>query len=202
EIAERTQGKPLSKRPRVAMGAATPMARPFTPIISIHGADGLGDLAQYSNEDGSPRYMRPKVLPDPAIAVDVILEAAERYGSELSIVTIGPLTNLAYACQRNVAVLGNVKQIVVMGGAVTVPGNVMPLSEFNIHCDPEAAAVVFDSGLPLTLVPLDATHQAILTSEVLEREVKARPSVQSQFVWDCTRLYADFYRKADQMDGF
>jgi purine nucleosidase len=140
-------------RPLVAAGAASPLARALTTATRYHGEDGLGDLPDW-----------PEVEPLPASpgAVSVIVEAARRYERELTIVALGPLTNLALALKADAAALARVGRVVAMGGAVDVPGNVTPTAEFNMSVDPEAAHRVFAAGLPLELVPLDATRQAVL----------------------------------------
>src|SRR5262249_39377570 len=101
-------------------------------------------------------------MPSAPDAVSVIIDLARRHGRELTIVALGPLTNLALALKEDVAALGRVGRVVSMGGAVDVPGNVTPSAEFNMSVDPEAAHRGFAAGLPLELVPLDATRQAML----------------------------------------
>ena len=85
----------------------------------------------------------------------------------ITLATLGPLTNVALAIVKNPAILANVREIVTMGGAIGL-GNVTPAAEFNIHADPHAAHVVFEAGVPLTMIGLDVTHQAIATPERLE----------------------------------
>ncbi|MBI2217603.1 MAG: nucleoside hydrolase [Candidatus Rokubacteria bacterium] len=139
--------------PRVAAGAAKPLARALTTATHYHGEDGLGDVGGW-----------PAIHAEPvgADAVDVLVAAAREHGPSLTLVALGPLTNVAMAVQRDAGAVRGVGRVVVMGGAVDVPGNVTPTAEFNVHVDPEAAAIVLDAGLPLDLVPLDATRQAVL----------------------------------------
>lgn len=139
--------------PVVAAGAAGPLARALTTATRYHGEDGLGDLPDWPPVERLPR------TPD---AVAVILEAARRHEQDLTIVALGPLTNLALALKEDAAALGRVGRVVAMGGAVDVPGNVTPTAEFNMFVDPEAAHRVLAAGLPLEVVPLDATRQAVL----------------------------------------
>ena len=140
-------------RPLVAAGAAGPLARALTTATRYHGEDGLGDLADWPVVEPVP------TSPD---AASVIVDAARRHGRELTLVALGPLTNVALALKQDAAAVGRVGRVVVMGGAVDVPGNVTPAAEFNMHVDPEAAHRVLAAGLPLELVPLDATRQAVL----------------------------------------
>jgi purine nucleosidase/pyrimidine-specific ribonucleoside hydrolase len=139
--------------PPVAQGAGAPLARPLVTARGYHGADGLGDVTDW-----------PPVTPAlPNIdAADFMLEAIRRATAPLTLIALGPLTNVAHALTRGHETLRRLQRIVVMGGAVDVPGNVTPTAEFNFHVDPDAAARVLDAGLSLDLVPLDATRQAVL----------------------------------------
>ena len=139
--------------PVVAAGAASPLARPLTTATRYHGEDGLGDL---------PDWPAVEPLGGSPDAVAVILDTARRHGRELTIVALGPLTNLALALKADATAVGRVGRVVAMGGAVDVPGNVTPTAEFNMNVDPEALHRVLAAGLPLDLVPLDATRQAVL----------------------------------------
>ena len=139
--------------PVVAAGAAGPLARALTTATRYHGEDGLGDL---------PDWPAVERLPTAPGAVDVIVDAARRHGRDLTIVALGPLTNLALALKADAAALGRAGRVVAMGGAVDVPGNVTPTAEFNMSVDPEAAHRVLAAGLMLDIVPLDATRQAVL----------------------------------------
>jgi len=139
--------------PIVAAGAAGPLARALTTATRFHGEDGLGDLSDW------PAVERMPASPD---AVEAILAAVRRHERALTIVALGPLTNLALALKEDAAAVGRAGRIVAMGGAVDVPGNVTPTAEFNMYVDPEAAHRVLAAGLPLEIVPLDATRQAVL----------------------------------------
>src|SRR5688500_13044547 len=117
-------------------------------------------------------------------APDLILDLADRLREELVVVALGPLTNLAVGLQRGRHALSRVGRIVVMGGALAVPGNVTPGAEFNFYVDPEAAAAVFEAGLPIDLVPLDVTNQVVLSQVELARRLAACSSALSRFVAD------------------
>ena len=147
------------RRPILAEGARAPLRRPLRNATDYHGGDGLGN---------APGWPQAPPHPAPASAVDVLIEMARRYRERLVIIAIGPLTNLAHVLERDAAALRAVREIIVMGGAVDVPGNVTPDAEFNIHVDPDAARIVVEAGLPITLVPLDATRQAVLTRRELD----------------------------------
>jgi inosine-uridine nucleoside N-ribohydrolase len=171
--------------PRVAVGAPGPLARPLETAARYHGADGLGDL-----DDWPPVDARPAAEP----AAALIAAMARRLGPGLTLVALGPLTNVALALAADGPGVAQVGRVVAMGGAVDVPGNTTPNAEFNMHVDPEAAARVFGAGLPLDLVPLDATRQATLTRSELEKALERRPGPLA------TRILA-FTRRAFRLDG-
>ena len=158
-----------SPPPRVGVGAAAPLTRALNTAERYHGADGMGDLTDWpavaspASGEGRPR------------AVDLIVETAARLGASLTVVALGPLTNLALALEAGAARVASVGRVVVMGGAVDVRGNVTPTAEFNMNVDPEAAARVLEAGLSLDLVPLDATRQARLTRAQLADALRRTP---------------------------
>ncbi len=160
-----------SPRPRVGVGAAAPLGRALVTAEHYHGADGLGDLADWAHETDEP----PPVDEARPRAADLIVATAGRHGAALTLVALGPLTNVALALELDAARVRSVGRVVVMGGAVDVPGNITPTAEFNAHVDPEAAARVFAAGLPLDVVPLDATRQARLTRPALEAALARTP---------------------------
>ncbi len=138
----------------VAAGCAQPLSEPLGEESIVHGHDGLGDL----------EWGEPAVALDPRDGVD--LTAALIDEAPLTIVAIGPLTNLAALVERYPGIERRVQRVVVMGGA-SFHGNVTPAAEFNIWTDPAAARRVFDASWPITLMPLDLTHQAYLNDEDL-----------------------------------
>ena len=139
----------------VAAGCAQPLAGPSGDASEVHGSDGLGDLV----------WEEPKIALHPRHAVDLL---AELIGlGPLTIVAIGPLTNLATLLERHPGIDRDVERVVLMGGA-SFEGNVTPAAEFNIWADPEAAQRVLAAHWPITVMPLDLTHQAYLNDGDLE----------------------------------
>jgi len=174
---------------RVARGAAAPLRGPLVTAPDFHGDDGLGGISLFRDADGRPRYPVPATASGARDAIDgpdLILEMAGRFPAELVIVALGPLTNLAVALERDRHRLGRVARVVIMGGAIAVPGNVTPSAEFNFHVDPEAAAAVFRSGLPLELVPLDATEQVRLRRADLAAALASGLAPVARFIDDFT----------------
>ncbi|MEM8802763.1 MAG: nucleoside hydrolase [Pseudomonadota bacterium] len=136
----------------VFAGADAPLGRKLVTAEHVHGKTGL---------DGPP-------LPDPTMAlqdghaVDFVIEQLRAHPEgEITLVPVGPLTNIAMAFQKAPDIVGKVAEIVLMGGAYFEVGNITPAAEFNIYVDPEAAEIVFKSGAPLVVMPLDVTHKAL-----------------------------------------
>ena len=187
--------------PLVVKGCEKPLIRPPFNAAGIHGTDGLGELFQFKNADGSPRYPQLTVEPSSEDAIEVLLKAAQEYGSDLTIVALGPLTNIATALQRDRTTLQKVGRIVIMGGAVKVSGNISAAAEFNFFVDPHAAQVVMESGIPLTLVGLDVAMKTPLSRKEVEAYTLKKPSKVAQFIADCTGIYMDFYRDNEGFHG-
>lgn len=167
--------------PIVAVGSAGPAGRPVATAAHYHGEDGLGDL------DDWPEPPTPRTAPR---AVDIILDLARRHGRRLTLVALGPLTNLALAVAANPDAVGGVGRVVAMGGAVDVPGNVTREAEFNFHVDPAAAAHVFAAGLPLHIVPLDATRHVRITREALETALAGRGRIAERVLRFTAKAFA------------
>ncbi|HYX15612.1 MAG TPA: nucleoside hydrolase [Nostoc sp.] len=187
--------------PIVAKGCEKPLVKPPFNAAGIHGADGLGELDQFKAADGTASYPQLTIEPSTENAIDVILSAAKEYGDHLNIIALGPLTNLATAIQKDAATMKQIGRIIIMGGAVTVPGNITAAAEFNFFVDPHAAQIVMQSGIPLTLVGLDVAMKAPLTRQVVEENLQRRPTKVTQFIADCTRIYMAFYRTHEGFHG-
>lgn len=142
----------------VAAGCASPLLRELVTAPEIHGEAGL---------EGH-EWPRPSLRPVPEHAVDLITELVMSSPGEITLVPVGPLTNLAVALRREPRLARRVREVVVMGGSFT-RGNTTPAAEFNVFVDPEAAAIVFAAGWPLTMVGLDVTEQAVAGQQQLER---------------------------------
>ena len=181
-----------ARRPRVAEGASAPLRQPLVTAAHVHGADGLGNLDRFREPDGRPRYPEPSHSLETPDGPDLILEMAEKFAGRLVLVALGPLTNLALALQRDPVRMRGCARIVVMGGAVSASGNVTPAAEFNVYVDPEAAAAVFNAGLPIELVPLDVTRRVILTRGSLHAAVGRSRASSARFVADFTRFGFEF----------
>ena len=192
----------LDEFPRIAQGEARPLVKPLVTAAHVHGADGLGDVNQLRNTDGSPKYPQAAASISLTPGVDLILDTAAAYPDELIVVALGPLTNIAKAIRKDRAKMQRLQKIVIMGGAFEVYGNVTTTAEFNIFVDPHAVQEVLQLNVPIYIAPLDATHQVILTGERLHAETESRPERISQFLKDATRVCMEFYRQNVGFWGF
>lgn len=140
----------------VAAGAHVPLVRwDARPDTTTHGSDGLGGL----NLVSAPRSA------DVRTANELLIDLIERSTVPVTLVAIGPLTNIATLHASSPQTFAKLERLVIMGGGARVLGNITPAAEFNIWFDPEAAARVFAAGIPITMVGLDVTHQALIPPE-------------------------------------
>jgi purine nucleosidase len=165
----------------VAAGIGEPLVRPPLAALEVHGNSGLG-YAQLPP---------PQARAIDQHAVDFLIERILAAPGEITLVAVAPLTNLAFAIRREPAIVRAVHRVIVMGGALSHAGNVTPLAEFNTYVDPHAAHVVFHSGMPITLVPLDVTTRCRLTMADVEPLLEI-PSPISRFLVDAARFYVEF----------
>jgi Inosine-uridine nucleoside N-ribohydrolase len=149
----------LAGRPdvKVFAGCDRPLSRPLVTAEHVHGKTGLDGIA----------LPEPRMPVQEGHAVDFIIEQARTQGG-ITLVPIGPLTNIATALQKAPDIAAGIDEIVVMGGAYFEVGNITPAAEFNIYVDPEAAEIVFRSGIRLTVMPLDVTHKVLTTRPRIE----------------------------------
>ena len=138
----------------VAAGAKKPLVRRLVTAAYAHGENGLGGAV----------FPEPKIKPVAEPAAEFIGQVVRKYPGEVTLITLGPLTNVAAALNSDPELAGRVKSLVMMGGSLS-GGNITPAAEFNIYVDPEAARIVFQSGIPVTMVGLDVTRRTSLTEE-------------------------------------
>lgn len=175
----------------VAKGVDNPLAGPFGgPASFVHGDDAQGNT----------------FLPPPSThaigktAVEFIIEQVMSAPGEITLVPIGPLTNIALALRLEPRIARSVKAVVLMGGNALVAGNTTPAAEANIHDDPEAADIVFGADWPLTMVGLDVTHQAIMTAEHLDAYAQTN-NPMAQHIARIIPFYRNFLKTYYNLDG-
>ncbi|SEW04906.1 purine nucleosidase [Cognatiyoonia koreensis] len=172
-------GKPETK---VYAGSDHPIGRPLVTAEHVHGDTGI---------DG-PEMVEPTMPLQEQNGVDFIIETV-RNTDDVTLCTLGPMTNVGLAFQKAPDIIPRVREIVLMGGAYFEVGNYTPAAEFNIYVDPEAAEIVFKSGRPITVMPLDVTHKALTTPE----HVAAIRNLGTK-VGDMTAAWLDFFERFDK----
>lgn len=165
----------------VASGSVVPLVQPLRASAYVHGESGIGN----SN------LPEPQSKPIRQHAVDYLIERVLAEPGEISIFPIGPLTNIGMAIRKEPRFAAAVKELVIMGGAILEHGNTTPQAEFNIFVDPHAAHIVFHSGIPITLIPLDVTHKCMLLQRDVDRLMQI-PSPISRFICDAMEVYLRF----------
>ena len=176
ELAERTDIP-------VYAGCDAPIRRKLVTAEHVHGKTGL---------DG-PKLPEPTMPLQDQHGVDFIIETLRNApAGTVTLVPIGPLTNIAVAFNRAPDIIDRVQEVVLMGGAYFEVGNITPAAEFNIYVDPEAADIVFKSGVKITVMPLDVTHKA-LTSARWIADIKALDTNVGHLVASWT----DFFERFD-----
>ncbi|MCY3927715.1 MAG: nucleoside hydrolase [Acidobacteria bacterium] len=150
----------------IAGGAQRPLAQRLITAEFVHGENGLGDIELEPSSCSA----------DGRFAPDLIIEMVHRMPGEITLVPIGPLTNIALALHKDPGIVPLVKEVVIMGGSIT-EGNVTAVAEANIYNDPEAAHAVFHAGWKVTMVGLDVTHRTNFGAEHLERLALAEGEV-------------------------
>ncbi|TDQ66905.1 inosine-uridine nucleoside N-ribohydrolase [Maritalea mobilis] len=167
----------------VAEGAKVPLVQTPNPHADfVHGVEGFGDY---------PRT-NPKTEKDPRSAAEFLCEMTAAQPGEITICAVGPLTNLALALEHDPAIAKNVKNVVIMGGAVDAPGNVTEFAEANIWNDPHAAQKVFDAEWDVTLVGLDVTQKIVCTLDDFAKVSESSPEI-GKFLSQISTYYINFY---------
>ncbi len=173
-----------------AAGCDLPLVQPSLLAPETHGNTGLG-YAQLPH---------PRSKPTRRHGCDFLIEKILSSPGEITLVAIGPLTNVALAIRQEPRIVGALKEIIIMGGAIRYEGNTTALAEFNTYVDPHAAHIVYHAGIPTTLVPLDVTYQCVLTSGDVERLQKIDSPIPT-FVRDTTKFYMEFHDAYQGVQG-
>ncbi|HET7578896.1 MAG TPA: nucleoside hydrolase [Bacillales bacterium] len=161
----------------VARGAVKPLMKPLTTAYEFHGETGLGGA----------NLRQPEKQLEPDHAVDVLINKILSE-DEITVVAVGPLTNIALALSKQPEIKERIDELIIMGGGSA--GNITPAAEFNIFVDAEAAKTVFESGVPITLLSLDVTQEVLATPKIVD-EIQGIHSPISEFITD---LFQYFYQ--------
>ncbi len=177
----------------VAQGCARGLVKDLSPATETHGLSGLG----YAE------LPAPRAGPLARHAVDFLIETLLAAPGEVTLVATGPLTNVALAVRREPRVVYAVRRCIIMGGAFRHEGNMPMRGEYNVWCDPHAARIVFHSGLPITLVPLDVTYRCLFREadmQYIATQAGTRTSIV-RFIADATRFYIEYHKTAQNIEG-
>lgn len=176
----------------VFRGARTPLLCTPATAQEEHGHDGMGDI-------GLPLSGRE---PELGHAVDVLVEKINASPGELTLVTLGPLTNVALTLLKDPSIAEKVKNCVMMGGTGRGPGNVTPVAEYNIWADPEAAKVVFESGMPLTMVGWDISYEYAVFGPEDSARLRGIGTPLAEFCVDIQAVLDAWARENTRLAGF
>jgi inosine-uridine nucleoside N-ribohydrolase len=175
--------------PLLARGARKPLKRPLITAPEVHGRDGLGNL-----------FLPPQRIRTPR-AGPVLLQFARAFQKRLTIIALGPLTNIARMIRAHPHTARRIGRIISMGGAFRVPGNTGPVAEFNYYVDPEAAHIVLNSGIAVTVVPLDVTEQLVLMRKEVVYRSGRRASRLAQMIERFTKSYMLYHKRTEGFNG-
>jgi inosine-uridine nucleoside N-ribohydrolase len=167
------------------------LARPFSgPVPFVHGDDGQGNI-----------HLAPTNLQaQNGVAAQFIVEQIMEHPGEITLVPIGPLTNLALALHLEPRIADKVKEVILMGGNALCPGNATPAAEANIHNDPEAADLVFSAGWSVSMVGLDVTHQVNMRNEILKKFSQLDDPL-AVHISKIIGFYQDFFETVNKING-
>jgi purine nucleosidase len=176
----------------VYQGMSTPLLRPHESAQHVHGSDGMGDInLELYGRTAAPEH-----------ATDVLQATINRYPGEITLVTLGPLTNVALALLRDPSLASKVSNCVIMGGTGRGHGNVTPVAEYNIWVDPEAAQIVFESGMPITMVGWDVSYTYATLDEAEAARLRAVGTPLATFCVDIQAALIKFATETSGLDGF
>ena len=174
----------------VYQGANKPLERKVTNYPSfIHGHDGLGDT----------NHPQSKFNASKLDAAQFIINEINENSGNINLVAVGPLTNIANAIKQDPSIANKVNSLLIMGGSWLAGGNITPVAEANIYNDPEAAEIVFKSGLPIVMVGLDVTHKVFLSQKDIDKLSSLNNS--GKFLKKISNIYMKFYKDTKDMDG-
>jgi len=176
----------------VYRGMSAPLARPLSTAQFVHGQDGMGDI-------GLPLSGRH---PAAGHAVSVLIDTIHRFPGDITLVTLGPLTNIAAALQQDPSIANAVRECVIMGGTGQGHGNITPVGEYNFWADPEAAKIVFDSGMQLKMVGWDISRTYAMFDPHDTANLRSIGTPLATFCVDIQATLTQFAMTQSKLSGF
>ena len=174
----------------VAMGATEPLVKPLSVAEETHGDTVLGHAV----------LPTAKTEVTSNSAANLIIDLVNANPGEITILCIGPVTNLALALLKDPSIRKKIKNVVSMAGTFHYPGNATPSSEYNVFCDPESFDILLRSGIELTIIPLDVTYKCLLTIEHVARLTDTRADIRN-FIERSTAFYMEFHAEYQGIEG-
>jgi len=175
----------------VYAGCDRPLVREPSYAYFFHGPDGMGGM----------NYPAPKRGPEKEHAVDTLVRIIRERPGEYTLVTLGPLTNIAVALRRAPDIATKLRRVYVMGGAACTVGNITPAAEFNIWVDPEAAKIVFHSGMPILMVGWEHCRGASCLDDAEMAHIRSFETKYADFALDCNRTALEASRNFNREPG-
>ncbi|HLR14373.1 MAG TPA: nucleoside hydrolase [Bacillota bacterium] len=175
---------------KVYKGMALPLVKEYIDATDTHGTDGIGE--NY--------FPVPSRTHEEEHAVDFILNTVRNNPGEVTLLALGPLTNIAAAIEKDVETMRKVKKLVLMGGTARHQGNCSAVAEYNFWVDPHAAEILFSSGIEVTMVGLDVTHKIVLTPNLREL-INQFNNELSRYIFNITQFYVDFHWQQERTLG-
>ena len=172
-------------------GMAKPLVRKLETANYVHGNDGLGDIGLKLSE----------FIPSDKHAVTAIIEKINEQPGEITLVCLGPLTNIASAVQLDPSITNKIKDCIIMGGVGQGSGNVTPVSEYNFWVDPEAAKIVFESGMPIKMVGWDISRKYAVIDDEAVSKISAIGTPLAKFSIDIQKVSFEFTQSLSQSDS-
>ena len=176
----------------VYSGMPAPLTRPLETSQFVHGQDGMGDI-------GLPLAGRSHM---PGNAVQVLIETIHEFAGDLTLVALGPLTNIAVALRHDPSIVQAMSECIIMGGTGRGHGNVTPVAEYNFWADPEAAKIVFESGLPIKMVGWDISNTYAVLGPEGTAALRAIGTPLANFCIDIQKAVQQFALTRTGLDGF
>ena len=162
-----------------------------TTVEDVHGSDGMGDSF----------FSKPKRSAEDSHAIDFIIKTVNENPGEVTLLAIAPLTNIAMAIKKDPTIVDKVKHLYIMGGTNNALGNIVPSAEYNFYVDPEAAKLVLQSGIEMTMVGWDMCTDYSLMFDKEHEEIEALATKGSKFFTDVNRVVKKFNREIHKLDG-
>ena len=162
-----------------------------TTVEDVHGSDGMGDSF----------FPKPKRAAEDSHAIDFIIKKVHENPGEVTLLAIAPLTNIAMAIKKDPTIVDKVKHLYIMGGTNNALGNIVPSAEYNFYVDPEAAKLVLQSGIEMTMVGWDMCTDYSLMFDKEHEEIEALATKGAKFFTDVNRVVKKFNREVHKLDG-